>query len=112
MDYLQYHELKTDELEHQRFRNWNEKSLRDNRVGANKQAKMEARRWVNEVSGEALFDCYLTVRSREVRHITHTVLFHLNISIFRTYVELENQIFPNWKIYFRYKREIKLTCSI
>ena len=40
--------------------------MRDNRVGANKVAKLEARRWVNEVSGEALFDCYLTVRSREV----------------------------------------------
>merc|ERR1711934_170211 len=65
IDYLQYQELRTDELEVQRFRNWNEKLVRDNRVGANKVAKMEARRWVNEVSGEALFDCYLTVRSRE-----------------------------------------------
>ena len=68
IDYLQYQELRTVEFEVQRFRNWNEKLVRDNRVGANKVAKIEARRWVNDVSGEALFDCYLTVRSREVNY--------------------------------------------
>ena len=33
-----------------RFRNWNEKQLRDNRVGANKIAKTEAKIWVSEMS--------------------------------------------------------------
>ena len=65
---------------------------------------MEARRWVNEVSGEALFDCYLTVRSREVSYNDFTkpksaslmaMTCHILISvIFRTHDELENQIFP------------------
>ena len=73
-------------------------------------AKIEARRWVNEVSGEALFDCYLTVRSREVSYdlgLTLTVCrFYLLLSliiIFRTDDEPESQIFPYWKIYFCFK---------
>ena len=67
------------------FRNWNEKMLRDNRVGANKYAKMEARKWINEVSGEALFDCYLTVRSREVEvYIRKTCSFLTVIFLGRT----------------------------
>ena len=37
-----------------RFRNWNEKQLRDNRVGANKVAKNEAKLWVHEKSTREL----------------------------------------------------------
>ena len=40
-----------------RFRNWNEKKLRDNRVGANKEAKIAANNWINEVFSSNLAKC-------------------------------------------------------
>merc|ERR1712227_1052944 len=48
--YLEENDGKVSNIENRRFRNWNEKQLRDNRVGANKIAKTEAKIWVSEMS--------------------------------------------------------------